>query len=237
MKTFEACRRLVPETLILAIGIAGGRAALAADAKTYPLDAMTGLKLVNVKGSAGTHRGRKAVRLSDEPSEGPPSRIAGGEALAILEGSNFEDGMIEAEIAGAPRAGAFGGARGFIGIAFRVQEDPSRFECFYLQPTNGRADDQLRRNHATQYISEPEFPWNRLRKESPGVYESYVDLEPGAWTRVRIAVSGTEAKLFVHGAGEPVLVVHDLKHGKTRGRIALWIGLDTEGYFSKLTVR
>ena len=87
------------------------------------------------------------------------------------------------------------------------------------------------------FRSEPEFPWYRLRQENPGVYESYVDLEPGAWTRVRIVASGTEARLFVHGAAQPTLLVHDLKHGKTAGRIALWIGQDTEGYFSRLTVK
>jgi hypothetical protein len=35
-------------------------------------------------------------------------------------------------------------SRGF-GIAFRVQGN--RFEYIYLRPTNGRADDQIRRNH------------------------------------------------------------------------------------------
>jgi len=48
-------------------------------------------------------------------------------------------------------------------------------EVFYLRPTNGRADDQLRRNHAVQYVSHLEFPGHRLRQESPGVYESYAD--------------------------------------------------------------
>jgi hypothetical protein len=44
-----------------------------------------------------------------------------------------------------------------------------------LRPTNGRADDQVRRNHSTQYISYPDFPWYRLREETPGMYESYSD--------------------------------------------------------------
>ena len=159
----------VAGTLALGIGAA-------APAATFPLDAMDGVKLVHVKGGTATYRGHKAIRLIDEPAAEPrtPSP-GGGEALAILTPTDFEDGTIEAEIAGAPRPGASEGARGFIGIAFRVQDDGSRFECFYLRPTNGRADDQLRRNHATQYISHPDFPWERLRKENPGVYESYVD--------------------------------------------------------------
>jgi hypothetical protein len=59
----------------------------------------------------------------------------------------------------------------------------------------------------------------------------------GPWTRIRIVVSGTEARLFVHGSAQPALIIHDLKLGKTLGKIALWIGQDTEGYFSDLVVR
>jgi hypothetical protein len=113
----------------------------------------------------------------------------------------------------------------------------SHYEAFYLRPTNGRADDQLRRNHSTQYISHPDFPWDRLRREHPGVYESYVDLVPGEWTKIRIVVSGEKARLFVHGAEQPVLIVNDLKHGQSRGRVALWIGNGTEAWFSNVVVK
>ena len=102
------------------------------------------------------------------------------------------------------------------------------FDCFYLRPTNGRADDQLRRNHSAQYVSEPEYGWERLRTQSPGVYESYVDLETGAWTHVKIEVSGVRARLFVNGAAQPALIVNDLKRGVTSGAIGLWIGPGTE---------
>lgn len=67
-----------------------------------------------------------------------------------------------------------------------------------MRPTNGRAEDQVRRNHSSQYISFPEFPWHRLRKEFPEKYESCVDLTPGEWTPVKIVVDGTTAKLYVH---------------------------------------
>jgi hypothetical protein len=128
------------------------------------------------------------------------------------------------------------GARGFVGVAFRLRKDPLRYECFYLRPTNGRAEDQLRRNHSTQYISHPDHPWDRLRKENPGVYESYVDLVPGEWTRVKIVVSGTEARLFVHGAEQPSLIVKDLKLGVSEGAVALWIGPGTEAHFTGLRI-
>lgn len=205
---------------------------LAATGQTFRLDSVNGLELRNVKGEVASYRGRRAVRLIDQGNNAQP-----GEAIAILSGTDFKDGAIEVELAGAPRGGAVESARGFIGIAFRVQPHGSRFECFYLRPTNGRADDQLRRNHATQYISHPDFPWQRLRQENPGVYESYVDLEPGAWTKMKIVVAGRRAQLYVHDAVQPSLIVNDLKLGDTRGGIALWIGLDTDGYFSNLSVK
>jgi hypothetical protein len=160
----------------------------------------------------------------------------GNGGIAVLDGTTFRNGTIEAEVAGSPAAGAGPEARGFVGIAFRVQSNPQRYEAFYLRPTNGRVDDQLRRNHSTQYVSEPEFPWHRLRKEHPGVYESYVDLEVGAWTRVRIVVEGVKARLYVHDAAQPALVVNDLRLGETSGGVGLWIGAGTEAYFSSLKV-
>jgi hypothetical protein len=126
--------------------------------------------------------------------------------------------------------------RGFVGIAFRITPDRSHFECFYLRPKNGRAEDQLQRNHSLQYISIPGFGWEKLRSESPGKYESYVDLVPGQWTRVKIHVAGSRAWLYVNGAEQPALIVNDLKQPPVRGAIALWVGPGTIAHFSDLTV-
>jgi len=125
-------------------------------------------------------------------------------------------------------------ARGFVGIAFRVSLNGSRFECIYLRPTNGRAEDQVRRNHSVQYISVPGFPWQRLRKEFPAQYETYVDLAPGEWTKVRIEVRGEKVRLYVHNAPHPTLLVNDLKQRQSNGAIALWVGPGTIAHFSKL---
>ena len=207
---------------------------LFAETKTYRLNSLDGVQLLNAKADVVTYRGKKALRIIENP---PADAQQGFETLAILTGSDFKDGVIEAEIAGVPATGADALARGFVGIAFRVQSDPSKYECFYIRPTNGRANDQLRRNHSTQYISHPDWPWFRLRKEVPGVYESYTDLVPGEWTKIRIEVSGVTARLFVNGAPQPCLIVNDLKHGESQGRIALWIGQGTEAHFSGLVVK
>lgn len=175
-----------------------------------------------------TYQGKSAVRLDALPT------TANGESYAIVKGSRFHNGTIEVELAGKPAASAGTGARGFIGIAFRVQGN--RYEYIYLRPTNGRADDQVRRNHSTQYGAHPEFNFDRMRKDAPEKYESYVDLEPGVWTKYKIVVDGTKARLFVHGAAQPCLIVNDLKLGDSEGAVALWVGPGTEGYFANLKV-
>jgi hypothetical protein len=139
------------------------------------------------------------------------------------------------DLAGQPAAGAAAAARGFIGIAFRIQGD-GRYEYIYLRPTNGRADDQVRRNHSTQYSSHPDFDFARSRQEAPEKYESYVDLQPGVWTKYKIEVDGRKARLYVHGAEQPCLIVNDLKLDPGDGGVALWVGPGTEGYFSNLKI-
>ena len=186
--------------------------------------------MVNGRAESATYQGRAAIRLV-AATDGPADSV-----LAVLDDSEVGDATIDAEVAGAPRAGAPADSRGFIGIAFRVQPDGRRSETFYLRPTNGRADDQLRRNHAVQSTSEPDFPWHRLRTESPGQYEAYADLEPGAWTTMRIEVSGRRAALYVNGATQPCLIVTDLKLGAVRGRVALWAHASTNAYFSRLSI-
>ena len=157
------------------------------------------------------------------------------EQLAVIDGAEFTSGVIEAEIAGAPAAGAAEGARGFVGIAFRLHNDLRTYDAFYLRPTNGRAEDQERRNHALQYISHPDWPWFRLRKETPSRYESYADLLPGEWTRIRIEVRGERARLYVQGQPQPALIVNDIKSGaQGKGGVALWLGQGTVAHFRNL---
>jgi hypothetical protein len=215
-----------------------------APATRHALASADGLRLHNVTATAVTHAGKRGVRVTTASEvqrrlEGQPlEQQAQIERLAVIEGTDFADGVIEGEIAGAPAPGAAAGARGFVGIAFRVQPDLRTYDAFYLRPTNGRAPDQERRNHAAQYISHPAWTWNRLRSETPSRYEAYVDLVPDAWTRIRIEVRGDTARLFVHGQPQPTLIVNDVKTGRqARGAIALWIDAGTVAHFRDLRVR
>ena len=183
----------------------------------------------NVKLESVDYRGKRAVKITED------REVANGEAYAVVKDAVFHNGAIEVELAGCPSCGAAAAARGFIGIAFRLQND--QFEYIYLRPTNGRADDQVRRNHSTQYSAYPDFSFAVARQQAPEKYESYVDLEPGAWTRYRITIEGTKARLYVNGTTQPCLIVNDLKLGDSSGGVALWIGPGTEGYFTALEIK
>ena len=208
---------------------------LMAQSARYPLTSTTGLRPHNVVVEPATLQGKKGLRVMASQESGQPGTAV--ETLVIINDLEFGDGVIEAEIAGDIRPGAPEGARGFVGIAFRVQSDLRTYDAFYLRPTNGRADDQVRRNHAAQYISHPDWPWFRLRKEYPSKYESYVDLMPGTWTKVRIEVHGDQARLYVHDMKQPTLIVNDVKTGaQGKGAVALWIDTDTVAHFRNLVV-
>jgi hypothetical protein len=117
-----------------------------------------------------------------------------------------------------------------------MKSDEAHYECIYIRPTNGRAQDQLRRNHSTQYESLPDWPWYRLRKENPGAYESYADMVEGEWIHIKIVVHGTTAALYLGGSLQPCLLVNDLKLGEAAGAIALWGGSGTVAYFANLNI-
>lgn len=196
------------------------------------LDSIEKLELHHLKAEIVTYRGRTAVRIANTGAVDSDY----GEGLALVRGASLQDGTIEAILSGETAPDAPPELRGFVGIAFRVV-DRSHFECIYIRPKNGRSEDQLQRNHSTQYISIPGFPWDKLRRESPGNYESYVDLVPGQWTKLKIETRGKSAKLYVNGAEQPTLIVNDLKQPLSNGGIALWVGQGTIAHFADVKVR
>ena len=200
------------------------------------LDSTTKLQFVSARAVWTNYRGRGALKLA--PLVGH-ERDTDQEMAAVLTGSEFHNGVIDVDVAGARRQGYstaedVSGFKGIIGVTFRIRGDSA--ERLYIRPENARLNNQLFRNRSTQYESSPEYSWQRLREESPGVYESYVDIEAGGWTALRIEVSGDTARLYVNGAKQPCLVVNDLKHGDSHGAIALWARVSSDAYFSNLRV-
>jgi len=154
-----------------------------------------------------------------------------------IKGNDFKEGTIEIKVLSQLLKTAPAYARGFIGVAFHIDSLNSKFEGIYLRPTNGRSDDQLRRNHSIQYFSYPDYDFDRLRKEAEGVYESYADMGLNEWITMRIEVKGKQAKLFLNDNKQPSLIVNDLKLGdNVSGAIGLWVDAGTEGYFKDLKI-
>jgi hypothetical protein len=158
--------------------------------------------------------------------------------FAKLKGIDFKNGTIEVKVLSRLLSNAPELARGFIGIAFKINDSNSKFESIYIRPTNGRADNQLRRNRSIQYFSFPGYKFDRLRKEAPGEYESYADMALNEWIKLKIVVKDTQAKLFINDNKQPSLIVNDLKHGAgSSGAIGLWVDVGTEGFFSDLKIQ
>jgi len=237
------------------VALASAPLSLFAQEKSLPLTSATGLTLHNAQATPVSFKGKSALKLTAPPSAagaagapatkgqarkaGPATAEAGRlDHLAIVEGVEFSNGTLEFDLVGEPGSGAAGGARGFVGIAFRVQPDRKTYDCFYLRPTNGRADDQERRNHTAQYVSHPEHTWFALREKTPSRYESYVDIQPAEWIHVKIVVAGDKARLFVNRAEQPTLIVNDVKSGPAgKGSIALWFEGSTIAHFANLKIQ
>jgi len=182
-----------------------------------------GLKVDNVQ-----YKGKRAFSVSTVEGNSE-------DGYATIKDLNFQNGTIEVEVIGKPKESAPSTARGFIGVAFRAKNDA--YECIYIRPTNSTASNQIRRNHSVQYVSHPEYPWHRLRKEETKKYEAYAPIEFDEWTKLRIEVEGETARLFINNSEQPYLVVNDLKLGKDRsGGVGFWTFSTTEAYFSNLKV-
>jgi hypothetical protein len=178
--------------------------------------------------------GRKAVRVSrDTASKGADMPTF----VRLNNTDNFTNGTIEVMLLSRLLPTAEAWARGFIGVAFRINKDNSKFECIYIRPTNGRAEDQLRRNHSTQYFSYPDYKFDRLRKEAEGKYESYADMGLNEWIKMKIVVKDAQAKLYLNNNPQPVLIVNDLKLGAANsGAIGLWVDGGTDAFFRDIKV-
>jgi hypothetical protein len=195
--------------------------------QSFALTGIQDLIAKSVKIEPAEFKGRKAVRLL---------RDSQGEGLALLRDTQFGDGTIEADIAvklttppGVPHPG-------YIGIAFRSRTDALHYDMFYLRPGNSDAADQAMRNHSVQYVSSPDFDWEKLRRNWPWVYESYAELQLETWTHMRIEVAGRQAKLYLNGSAKPAMIVETLKGEDLRGGVGLWGSMGQESYFSNLKI-
>ena len=154
-----------------------------------------------------------------------------------LKGVDFENGVIEVKVlAQIQDPSPFKSAQGFIGVAFRIDENDAAYESIYLRPRVGRSDNQLARNHTVQYYAYPDYKFDRLRKDAPGMYETTAPVDINEWITMRIEVTGEKAYLYINDAKYSTFVVEKMKGKTTHGSIALWVDIGTIGYFKDLKV-
>jgi hypothetical protein len=191
------------------------------------------IEAVHVSVSAEKLMGKEAIKVIKDSS----IKEVDEPTFVKIKGIDFKNGTIEVKVLSRLLKDAPAFARGFIGVAFRINDSNTKYESIYIRPVNARVNDQVRRNHSIQYYSYPSYKFDRLRKESPERYEAYADMEMNKWITMKIEVKDTQAKLYLDNNQQPSLIVNDLKHGADlSGAVALWVEVGTEGYFKDFKI-
>jgi len=143
---------------------------------------------------------------------------------AVLKDVAFEDGTIECDIA------MKAGARSYPGILFRFQSE-DEYERVYLRPHRSPLYDD-----AVQYVAAFHGVDSWQLHNGPGL-SAAAAIPADRWVHVKIEVLGTQARVFLDNAPQPVLVIGDLKHGRTSGRLGLTTVADGTAFFSNFSFR
>lgn len=145
------------------------------------------------------------------------SEVGTADRGAYLTGVDFAEGTIEVSLKGGAQPGS-----SFLGVVFHGV-DGKTYDSVYFRPFNFGHRDPVRRGHAVQYMSHPDWPWDKLRKERPEAFENPAAPEPNPadWFKAKVAVNGGRVRVFVNGASEPCLDVKKMSEVNT-GKVGLW---------------
>ena len=156
----------------------------------------------------------------------------GDDGIAWIEGLDFSNGVIEIDIKGKDAL-----QQSFVGIAFHGV-DEKILDAIYFRPFNFQSSDSIRKIHAVQYVSHPDFPWQVLREKYNGKYEKGIASAPGAtsWFHAKIVVEYPTIKVFVNNNSEASLTVDQLNK-RFSGKLGLWVGNNSDGDFANLVLK
>lgn len=157
---------------------------------------------------------------------------------AKLNDMRFHNGTIEVKMLSRLLPDAPDFARGFIGIAYRINNDDTKFESFYVRPTNGReCNDPVRKSHGCQYFSYPKYTFAYFREKNITKYESPVDININEWIQLKAIIKNSTAQFYINDMDNPILVVNDMKHGNdAKGSVGLFVDIGTEAFFKDLKI-
>jgi non-heme chloroperoxidase len=200
-------------------------------------------EITNTKASVTKIKGKKALKVERDLNKlgFDATRLEATvdePTFAKLKGLDLQNGIIEFKmLSRIQNPSPFAQAQGFIGLAFRVEEDNKSFESIYLRPNVGRSDKQMARNHTVQYFAYPDFKFEKLRKPVyKGQYESYADVTLDEWISMRYEISGTSVKLYINHQKSATFVVPQMLGKSKSGSIGLWVDIGTEGYFRDIKI-
>lgn len=194
---------------------------LVAQTKSPDLTDLGNWELINRSAKTTNENGKKGILLNAAPGDG----------CMMLKDYDFSSGIIEVDIKGKDAMG-----ESFVGIAFHANKDTG-YDAVYFRPFNFFNADTVRRNRSVQYISIPDFPWEKLREQWPGKYENKVTPVPNAndWFHVKLIIKGNKITAFVNYETKPCLEVEKLS-SDTKGAVALWVGNNSSGGFANLRI-
>ena len=157
--------------------------------------------------------------------------------IVRLKDCDFHNGVIKVKMLSRLLPDAPDFARGFIGIVYRVNENNSEFESFYIRPTNGMTDDPVRRAHGCQYFSYPGYTFAYFREFGITKYEAPIRNKLDEWVQLKAVIQDETAAFYLNDEEEPVLTVTDMKHGKeARGSVGFFCEIGTEAFFKDLEI-
>ncbi|HET6767847.1 MAG TPA: hypothetical protein VFH08_10625 [Chitinophagaceae bacterium] len=174
---------------------------------------------------------RSLTPFMDKKGNGVQFSEATGDGVAWLDGVNFANGTIEVDIKGKDVL-----QQSFVGIAFHGVDEKT-LDAVYFRPFNFHATDSVRRIHAVQYISHPDFTWNVLRETQNAKYEKAIPLapDPNEWFHVKIVIDYPHIIVYVNNSASPCLSVDKL-NDRQSGKVGLWVGNGSGGEFANLVM-
>ena len=154
-----------------------------------------------------------------------------------LDNLDFHNGIIRVKMLSRLLSDAPDFTRGFIGIVFRVKQDNSEFESFYIRPTNGTTDDPVRKAHGCQYFSYPGYTFAYFREFGITEYEAPIHNGLGEWIQLTAVIHNEKAEFYLNEENSPVLAVQLMKHGKDdHGSVGFFSEIGTEAFFKDFEV-
>jgi hypothetical protein len=135
------------------------------------------------------------------------NEIGIGTSVLLKEDVNYDNYRLEVEI-------ACPGTIGFIGLIFGAH-DASNYELVYVSPGSNTALGEI------QYdpIMNGSSTWQIYQGPK---YQAPAPFLQGEWTKFSLIVHPNTAAIYVGDTETPQLVISNLQHGRSKGKIGVW---------------